>query len=151
MLLLNNKTKEYWTEEDIDAVERAHDFKDLYAVARRIFDRMPDGIGQVCGPIAHGGLGNIHDNLKKFDETIQMLQREGKILFDQMSFEWPMQDIKLRVSDGALTILDDFYLPIFESGKVDTLYFIKGWETSSGAVWEHEQGVRLGIEIVYLN
>lgn len=148
---LNEQTKKYWTDEDIKAVEEAKDFKDLYAIANRIFSRMEGEIGQVCGPIATGGAGSIEANLEIFNNEILKLQNQGKIIFDQMPFEWPMQDLKKRVADGANTILEDFYLPIFESGKVKTLYFIKGWETSYGANWEHNQAKRLGIDIVYLN
>ena len=147
---VNKITGAYWTDEDMIALKKAMNFKDLYEIANRIFDRMPDDIGQVCGPIATGGLGSVEANLAKFDSTVRSLQEEGKIIFDQMPFEWPMQELKKKVTDGAKTILQDFYLPIFESGKVTTLYFIKGWESSYGANWEHEQAIRLGINIVYL-
>lgn len=151
MRLLNFKTRQYWKEEDIKDVGSAKNFKDLYVVAHRIFNHMPDSIGQVCGPIATGGLGSVEANLKKFDETIKKLQSEGKIIFDQIPFEWPMQDLKKTVLEGRDSILNDFYLPIFESGKVKTLYFIKGWESSYGATWEHEQAQKIGIDIIYLN
>jgi hypothetical protein len=147
----NHHTSKYWENKDYEALQKAQDFKDLYKIAHRIFARMPEGIGQVCGPIATGGLGSVAANLEKFDETVRTLQAEGKVLFDQMPFEWPMQEIKKKVTDGANTILQDFYLPLFESGKIKTLYFIKGWETSYGANWEHDQAKRLGIDIVYLN
>jgi len=148
---INNITSQYWTSLDIDALKSAQNFKDLYKIAHIIFNRMPDGIGQVCGPIATGGLGSVETNLKKFDETIKKLQSEGKIIFDQIPFEWPMQDLKKTVLEGRDSILNDFYLPIFESGKVKTLYFIKGWESSHGATWEHEQAQKIGIDIIYLN
>lgn len=148
---LNQKTKKYWTDEDLNAVLEAQSFKDLYAIANRIFSRMEGNIGQVCGPIATGGAGSIEANLEIFNNAILNLQSEGKIIFDQMPFERPMQDLKKKVTNGANTILEDFYLPIFESGKVKTLYFIKGWESSYGSNWEHNQAKRLGIEVVYLD
>ena len=146
----NHHTAKYWQEEDFEALQNAQDFKDLYKIAHRIFARMPEGIGQVCGPIATGGLGSVAANLEVFVFFLRELQEEGKIIFDQMPFEWPMQDLKKKVTDGANTILQDFYLPLFESGKIKTLYFIKGWETSYGANWEHDQAKRIGIDIVYL-
>lgn len=146
----NIYTAKYWREEDYTDLENAQDFKDLYRIANRIFDRMPEGLGQVCGPIATGGLGSVSKNLEVFDKAIRKLQEEGKIIFDQIPFEWPMQELKKKIPDGAKTILEDFYLPIFSSGKVTTLYFIPGWETSKGATWEHEVALRLGITIVYL-
>ena len=146
----NIHTAKYWTEEDYKALDKADDFKDLYKIAHRIFARMPENIGQVCGPIATGGLGSVAANLEVFDQAVRKLQMEGKIIFDQMPFEWPMQDLKKKVSDGANTILQDFYLPLLESGKIKNLYFIKSWETSYGANWEHDQAKRLGINIVYL-
>lgn len=146
----NIYTAKYWREEDYTDLANAQNFKDLYKIANRIFDRMPGNLGQVCGPIATGGLGDVSKNLEVFDKAIRTLQKEGKIIFDQIPFEWPMQELKKKIPDGAKTILEDFYLPIFSSGKVATLYFIPGWETSKGATWEHEQAKKLGIDIVYL-
>ena len=146
----NHHTAQYWKEEDFEGVKQAKDFKELYVIAEKILKIMPRPIVQVCGPIGTGGLGNVEDNLKAFDKTIRYLQAKGLNVFDQMPFEWPMQDLKKKVTDGANTILQDFYLPLFESGKIKTLYFIKGWETSYGANWEHDQAKRIGIDIVYL-
>lgn len=146
----NIYTAKYWREEDYRDLENAQDFKDLYRIANRIFGRMPEDLGQVCGPIATGGLRSVSKNLEVFDRAIRKLQEEGKIIFDQIPFEWPMQELKKKIPDGAKTILEDFYLPILSSGKVTTLYFIPGWETSKGATWEHEMALRLGITIVYL-
>ncbi len=147
----NPHTIKYWTEEDFKNLEQAKNFEDLYKIAHTVLDRMPMGIGQVCGPIATGGLGSVELNLKIFDETIRKLQSQGKIIFDQIPFEWPMQELKKTVTDGVNSILEDFYLPIFKSGKVKTLYFIKGWESSRGSNWEHEQAKSLGLDIVYLD
>jgi len=47
-------------------------------------------------------------------------------------------------------ILTDFYLPIFEGGYIQDLYFIQGWQSSHGATWEHNQAERLGIKIIYI-
>ena len=146
----NPHTAKYWTEENYKDLQKAKNFKDLYKIAHQVLDRMPEDIGQVCGPIATGGLGSVEANLKKFDETVRILQEEGKIIFDQIPFEWPMQELKKTVTEGVKSILEDFYLPIFKSGKITTLYFIKGWETSKGANWEHDQAKQLVLEIVYL-
>jgi len=77
---------------------------------------------------------------------------EGICVFDQMPFEVPMQRIKARYPSGALNmdLLLDFYLPIFERGFIETLYFLPDWETSFGARWEHEQAQRLNMKIIYL-
>lgn len=153
MQLLNNITKEYWTEEDIAEVKSAKDFKDLYRIAERILNKMPQPIAQVCGPIGTGGLGTIEANLEAFSEAIQALQKKGYTVFDQMPFEWPMQGIKFNLPAGVYpeSILTDFYLPIFESGLVTTFYFMPNWKSSRGANWEHEQAKRLGIQIIYLD
>ena len=64
-------TLSYWTEKDHADLEKAESAKDMYVVAERIYDRMPDDIVQVCGPIATGGLGSLEANLHAFNEEIK--------------------------------------------------------------------------------
>lgn len=148
----NHHTAQYWTEGDLEAVKTAKDFKELYLIAQKILKIMPQPIVQVCGPIGTGGLGNVEDNLRAFDETIRSLQDKGFNVFDQMPFEWPMQVIKFNLPKGVYpdSIMTDFYIPIFESGYVSEFYFMPNWETSKGAKWEHNEAERLGIKINYL-
>ncbi len=145
-------TLQYWREEDYEQVENATTYNELRDVAFRVLARAPKPCAEVCGPITTGGLGSIEKNLKRFNEEIRKLQKTGVEVFDQMPFEESMQRIKkLHETKGYLTnLLYEFYLPIFESGLIRTLYFLPDWKTSSGARWEHEQALRLGIEIVYL-
>ncbi len=149
---INNVTHAYWTRDDLEKVQEAKDFKDLYIIAEKILKRMPQPIVQVCGPIGTGGLGNVEANLAAFDSTIRSLQANGLHVFDQMPFEWPMQAIKFNLPTGVYpeSILTDFYMPIFESGFVREFYFMPNWQTSKGATWEHEEARRLGIKINYL-
>lgn len=113
---------------------------------------MPDPVVQVCGPIGTGGLGNVKDNLNAFNIVIHDLQAQGLNVFDQMPFEWPMQVIKFNLDQSIYpeAILTDFYLPLFESGKIKTFYFMKDWKSSKGANWEHAKAIELGIKIIYL-
>ncbi len=141
----------YYTQEDLDYINRARNFIELSEIALRVIRKMPQPIVQACGPIATGGTGSLEMNLKIFGNFIQALVRDGKNVFDQMPFEEPMQRLKKEEwYRGGDQVLVEFYLPIFESGLIKRLYFIPRWETSFGASWEHEQAIRLGIEIVYL-
>lgn len=146
-------TKQFWTKEDWENLEKIESVKDLYFIAMGVINRMPRPIVQVCGPIATGGLGSIEANLDVFNETIKKLQKDGINVFDQMPFEEPMQKLKTKLSSKGKymnSILTDFYYPIFESGLVSTFYFMPGWQTSFGAKCEHEKAKELGIKIVYL-
>jgi hypothetical protein len=148
----SKKTKEYWEEKDWEDLKKAESIKDLYLIAERIINRMPKPMVQVCGPIATGGLGSIEANLNAFNETIIDLQNKGVNVFDQMPFEDPMQKLKTKMSteECVNSILNDFYLPIFNIGHISSFYFMPGWESSNGANWEHERAKELGIEIIYL-
>ncbi|MCM2339106.1 MAG: DUF4406 domain-containing protein [Burkholderiales bacterium] len=146
-------TKQYWTKEDWENLEKVESAGDLYIIAQDVISRMPKPFVQVCGPIATGGLGSLDANLNLFNETIKELQNEGLSVFDQMPFEDSMQRLKKKItskSEVVTTILTDFYYPIFESGLISAFYFIPGWETSFGAKCEHEKAKELGIKIVYL-
>lgn len=148
----NKHTREYWEEKDLLELEQAESVGAMLAIAFRVLKRMPQPIGQVCGPISTGGRGSLLENLIAFNETIVELQAQGAIIFDQMPFEEPIQRVKagLPLDRYPTILLDEFYLPIFETGMVKKVYFMPDWESSYGARWEHEQAQRLGIEIVYL-
>jgi hypothetical protein len=80
------------------------------------------------------------------------LNNSGHAVFDQVPFDSKFGQLITHITDRYPTeILDEFYLPIFSSGKIKKLFFIKGWESSFGARWEHDRAKELGIEIIYLN
>jgi hypothetical protein len=150
---LSNITKKYWEEKDWADLDQSESVKDLYVIACRILERMPKNLSQVCGPISTGGKGNVEDNLLEFNKRIIELQEKGLNVFDQMPFEDPMHRMMLSFSkeEYMSNILTDFYLPLFEIGRISELYFLPDWKSSHGAKWEHEQAKRLGIKINYLN
>jgi len=145
-------TKQYWTKENWENLEKVESVEDLYIIAQNIISKMPKPFVQVCGPVATGGLGSVEKNLDAFNETIKKLQSQGLNVFDQMPFEIPMQKLKKKFSLEQINkdIRNKFYLPIFESRLISAFYFISGWESSIGSKWEHEKAKELGIKIVYL-
>jgi len=141
----------YWTPFNIFDLRQAATFEALFSVAHSVLLRMPQPVSMVCGPITSGGLGTREKNLDAFKKTIKNLSEKGIVVFSQMPFEEPMWKIqKTPYYKGGCHTLEGFYLPIFESGLVKKFYFIRGWESSLGATWEHTQAKRLGIEIIYL-
>ena len=145
-------TKKYWEKRDWEDLEKAKSMSDMRVIALRVIERMPKPIVQVCGSIATGGLGSIEKNLDIFNKTIQKLQKKGLNVFDQMPFEAPMQKLKEEVStkDVVDSIMNDFYLPIFNSGIISAFYFLPEWQGSHGANLEHELAQKIGIKISYL-
>lgn len=129
-------------------------YYDLRDSAFEIINLMSQPIGQVCGPITWGGTRNIEINIERFKETISKLVARGDNIFNQIPFEKPMQRIKeasrLPEKEENDRLLNEFYLPIFESGFVKSIYFIHGWESSYGATWERKQAIRLGLNTIYL-
>lgn len=147
--------RRYWRARDAQECETARTFRQLADVALRIIGRMSQNgklpVGQVCGPITSGGTGNKQRNLEIFQETINRLNRRKKCVFNQLPFEPALRRITHQSGEPESNLLTGFYLPIFESGLIKTLYFMHGWESSQGAVWEHNQALRLNLKIVYLN
>ena len=90
--------------------------------------------------------------MEALHQAVHWLSGTGKTVFDQRPFETPMRRLveARRVSDYAYDLLDEFYLPLFESGHIKELHFLPGWESSVGARWEYEQGLRLGILIFHI-
>ncbi|MCL5017470.1 MAG: DUF4406 domain-containing protein [Patescibacteria group bacterium] len=141
----------YWTPFDIFDLRRARSFESLFKVAHSVLLRMPQPVSMVCGPITSGGRGGRVENIKIFKKTIDELSAKNIEVFSQMPFERPIWKIqRISYCEGGYNVLDSFYLPIFESGLIKAFYFIRGWESSFGAKWEHGQAKRLKIKIVYL-
>lgn len=140
----------YWKDNHYRKLEKASDFKDMLKIAFDILENIPKPITQVCGPISTGGKGSIEENLKMFPKAAEWLSKKGHNVFVQAPFENPIQRIK-RVYDGyPYALLDKFYLPLFKSGMIDNFAFLPGWQSSTGAKWEHDQAQKLGINILYL-
>lgn len=149
---MNELTKQYWTSEDFDTLRNAKAMTEVFAVASSILSRMPDTLAQVCGPVSSGGKGNIEDNLEYLSSCIDELQKGGLYIFDQMPFEETFHRIIREEAEQQkyTNILTDFYEPLFNIGKIKTLYFIPGWESSRGANWEHDKALELGMEIKFI-
>lgn len=66
-----------------------------------------------------------------------------------MPFEETLHRIVYKEQHNQVygNILEDFYEPLFMCGKITTLYFIPGWESSRGANWEYKKAEELGIAI----
>ena len=146
---------EHWRGADSDALTEAGSFAELADVALTVLQRLPQPVGQVCGPISNGGVGSVAGNLIVFGNTIDMLAKQGISIFDQRPFETHFNRIENTKGDEwgigpRSDVLNGFYLPLFDSKLVNTFYFIHGWESSDGARWEHEQAERLDINTIYL-
>lgn len=145
--------RKYWTPNDFLEVEESEKFPRLAEIAHRVISRIPAPIVQVCGPITSGGHGSVEANLLAFEEAIDTLEEKGFNVFDQMPLESAMSRIQEKnytdPNQARNDILNQVYLPIFESGRIKMLIMLPGWESSIGARWEHEQGKRLGILTLY--
>ena len=140
----------YVTQQDFEEIGEASTFEWLRDIAFRILGRMRQPVGMVCGPIATGG-GTVEENLAALAKGIDERIRDGKNIFIQLFFEAAMHRIMSTpyYRDGN-HLLETFYQPLFEAYLIKTLYFLPSWQDSAGATWEHEQALRLNIEIVYL-
>lgn len=112
-------------------------------------------ITQVCGPISTGGSGSgdPQKNIILFKEKIKSLQDAGFSVFDQTPFEKELWEIKQKRLFLGLwqkydyDILKQIYHPIFKSKMLDLLMFTEDYATSTGACWEHEEGIKYEINI----
>ncbi len=147
----------HWTAADKMILAETKTFRDLAELALSVITRMPTGIEMVSGPISTGGVGSIEGNRKVFERVIEVLiNEEKKNIFSQMPFEDKMVEFyKVWHTENptekyCLPILEDFYEPIFSSGRIAALNFIHGWESSFGAKWEHDNCERWNMVKRYL-
>jgi len=138
--ILKRPNGKYWTHEDVQALDEAVMYTDLFVIALRIIDRMPkENLTQICGPITTGGKGSRDENIKEFNKAIFFFISKGENIFDQMPFQDAMERLSKDVEGYDTRILEHFYLPLFRSGKIKKLKFLPDWEGSKGANWEHKQ------------
>jgi len=149
---INRPGSGYWDIGNCLAVDKAKIYSDLSIVAIDIAKRMPRPLMQICGPISTGGKGSIEANIIGFDKAIMFFIAKGFNIFDQIPFEEPMHRIRAskNISGYDQALLDEFYVPLFESGLIKKFIFLPDWESSKGSKWEQKQAERLGIEIIYL-
>lgn len=129
----------FFTEEDARLLRAAMTYRDLWYVAYGILERMPDGIHIVSGPIATGGYG-FEENIRRFNRAIDILDERGYCVFSQMEFEEPTRRIQSasgHQNDG-MCLMRGLYLPILNYRKVTTVCFLKEYNQSFGAQWEHD-------------
>ncbi|MDO8496351.1 MAG: hypothetical protein Q7S43_02765 [bacterium] len=148
--------REYYTHERMLAIKESQDYKDLVLVAWDILedindDFAPRPIAMLSGPISTGGKGSRTENLLVFSRAIQRVSAGGLIVFDQMPFEDDISRIfKSDPRQEEMCLLEEFYLPIFETRFISLMCFLPSWESSFGARWEHEQAETIGIPRIYL-
>ena len=143
--------RKYWTGENWKNLHESINYVQLSEIGLDVLRRMPQPVGQVCGPITTGGAGSLEENARMLQAYIDKLALNGLNIFDQMPFQDPMLKIIRSKPDDAYDhdLLEKFCLRLFESGFINTLYFIQRWETSIGARWEHKQARELGMNREY--
>jgi hypothetical protein len=142
----------HWKPHHLELVKKLETYAGMRDLAFALLQDLPTPIIQVCGPLTTGGRGSFEANVEALHDAIHWLVGQGKNVFDQRPFETPMRRlVEARTAPGyAYDLLTEFYLPLFESGHIKELHFLHDWESSTGARWEYEQGVRLGIAIFHI-
>ena len=146
----------YYSEANLRDIKMASNYQGLLDVAYDVLEVMRaenplKPIAMVCGPVSTGGAGSRQANLKIFSRAIDRLAAGGLLIFSQMPFENDMERIfKSDPRLQGLRLLEEFYLPIFRSRDIKLMCFLPGWESSTGARWEHDQAEILKIPRIYL-
>ena len=141
----------YWMQRHHEEVAKAKTFSELLAIANDIIDSMPGPVVLVSGPISSGGRGSITENLKALEDNIFAMEMRGENVWNQLPFENKFSELAKGHEGYFMPILEEFFLPIFKSGKIKKIWFMTGWETSTGATWEYEQAKKLRIEIGFID
>ncbi len=144
--------KFYLTKKEAEDINKAETFYELVNIAYKALDRMNNPIIQVCGPISTGGSSSVKENIKNLSRAIDVLTKKDFNVFNQLFFEDAFDRImnKYEVKSYDKPILNEFYGPIFKSGKIKELYFIPGWQDSVGAKWEYNYAKKVGIKRIIL-
>jgi len=157
--------QQVFTTQQVLALQRVTTYQELADIALSQLGVMNEGSsnrpGIICGPISNGGLGSKELNITHFELVVNhfVAAKHGNF-FSQIPFEealWRVQgllasaDPTVHPKGAGNPLLEGFYRPLFESGLIGSMLFIKDWESSDGARWEHELGIELGLSVGYLN
>jgi hypothetical protein len=162
-------TKSYVAGNDIIDIACANSYEGLAKVALRVLERMPQPVAMIHGPLTTGGT-SPEENWIRIRTEIFSFREKNPAIFNQMPFLRQARRIakgkrsfKRRVlsfflfwrkkKESAIDrreFREAFHLPILQSGRIHEMYFMIGWEDSTGARWYHDQAEKLGIRIVYL-
>lgn len=112
--------------------------------------RLKSPVIQFCGPISTGGFGDTIENLEHLRSVIQASKEKGMSVFNQVSYEKRLDEILKDHKEYDYPLLDFFYSPILNSGKISGLVFLPLWKTSIGSRWEHDMGESLHLPIFYV-
>ena len=76
------------------------------------------------------------------------------MIFNQIPLEEAISRLNkendLPKEESNKRVLEELYLPIFDSGLVKRFYFINRWQSSYGSRWERQKAKQFGIEMVDL-
>lgn len=144
-----------WSLKLFQAVEDAKSFGDLVPIAIRILGFFEEPVTVVSGPISTGGFGSRDKNILAFTAAIRHLQQRGHSVLDQTPFEAAIGRFARQWAETGgqgypMPILTEFYGPIFRSGLIARVAFMRDWESSFGAQWEHREVKALKLEVEYL-
>ncbi len=141
----------YWTDKNYEDLKKAKNFPDCLKVAYDVIDSIGGQVGIVSGPISTGGQGSVEKNLAEFSKYIETMEKRGEIVFNQLPFENKFAELARNSEGYFMPILEDFFLPLFQSGKISKIWFMPNWQTSTGAKWEFEIADKLKIEKGFIN
>jgi hypothetical protein len=161
--------KSYVTYHDLEGIAGARSYEDLTTVALRVLARMPQPVAMIHGPLTTGGT-SLEENWIRIRTRIFSSREKDHAVFNQMPFLKVARRIARRKASPVQRVLsfflfwrkkkesaidrhefrEKFHLPIVRSGYIQEMYFMAGWEDSTGARWYHDQAEKLGIKIMYL-
>ena len=143
----------HWTPQNHrDLVSAGSSLSSMRVVALDVLARMGRGVHLISGPLTSGGLGDFESNKRVFVAGIEhLILEEGLHVFSQMPFEAGMRQFhtvweqQVGTNKYCWPILHEFYEALFASGRLGTVHFLHGFESSTGARWEYEQCAKFGI------
>ena len=123
-------------------MEKAKTVKNLVEVAKARLHTAHGPLSMVAGPRSKGVKISEELNILAMQEYMEELYQSGENVFNDMVFEEHLQRLK---DEGEIyNLLNDFYLPLFESGYIKKMFFMKDWRFSTGATLQQQALIRLG-------
>lgn len=145
----------YFTPDDVASIAGTKTIEELVRIVLDVLARMPKPVYWVAGPITSGPLTE-KTNRRRLHKTIMELKMEGAAVLNHLPLQAKAMNILRRESGGRHLskaeehklqerLRDEFYAPIFQSGKIGALCLMPNSEGSLNVQWKrgfaHGRGI----------
>lgn len=128
-------------------------FYQLYDITLKMLEEVPgNNKTVVLGPVTSKDPAVTEGNLAMLSLHARALSEKGWIVLDLASYQETIERLikSLNIQGYPHEVLEDFTIPLLQSGIFQTVFVRECFEKSIGATLEHDAALGKGLHVEYL-